>query len=1527
MRKIFAVIVMSLWGVVLYGQNDSMEPTLVSSATYVREIPSLSSMDNIIAAVGFQHVAPPKRRGSNTFVAGKGLPAGPDPLVQQQRNTQTTQGRAPITSFIAHQGTVLNDPTGAIGPNHYVYAFNSGFGILDRSGNVLVPEASLGTLFPGETLGDPVVVYDRYADRFIIMEFSNSPNGFLIAVGQGPDPVNDGWYTYRFNTGTFPDYEKLSVWTDGYYITANKDQGSLTSSEVVYAVERDEMLTGNPNAQLIGFPLPSASNSGFYSPGGFNATGPSLPPLGTPHPIVYLQDDSWSGVSTDHLKIWNISVNWNNPGSSSISSPQTINTNSFDSVFDGGSFQNLDEPGSGPDIDALQATMMYQTNYRRFTTHNSAVMNFVVDVSGNDTKAGIRWFELRQSADGQPWTIHQEGTYSQPNHSVFCGSIGMDSQGNIGLGYTIVSSSVYTSLRYTGRLASDPLGVMTVAEQVIVNGNAQNNRSDGRYGDYAHLTIDPLDDFTFWHIGEYMQGSASTVRKSHVAAFQIGTLSNDTDPPTAPSNLTASNITATTVDLNWTASTDNIGVTGYDVYRDGLLAGTVTGTSYTATGLSPSTSYSFYVIARDAAGNQSPQSNTVNPTTAAVTACSGGISSFPYAESFESSFGAWTQDSSDDINWTRNSGGTPSSNTGPSAAADGTWYAYVEASSPNYPNIQAILNSPCFDLNGASQATFSFQYHMYGAADLGTFNLEASNDNGLSWTSVWSQSGNQGNQWNSVDVDLSAYAGDGVQLRFNRVTGSTWQADIAIDDLSLSTTVNDTQAPTAPSNLTASNTTTSSTDLSWTASTDNVGVTGYNVFQGGSQIGTTAGTTYNVIGLSPDTAYNFYVIAFDAAGNQSPQSNTVNITTDPITGGGGCSGGITSYPYSESFESSFGAWTQDTGDDINWTRDSGGTPSSNTGPSSGADGSWYVYVEASSPNYPNIQAILNSPCFDLSGESQALFSFEYHMYGATDMGTFALEASDDDGTTWTSLWSQTGNQGNQWNSVDVDLAAYVGGSVQLRFNRITGSTWQADIAVDAIGLDTAGVDTQAPTAPSNLTASNTTTTTTDLSWTASTDNVGVTGYDVYQNGSQIGTTSGTSYDVTGLSPDTVYSFYVIAFDAAGNQSAQSNTANVTTDPVSGVGGCSGGISSFPYSESFESGIGAWTQDTGDDINWTRDSGGTPSSNTGPSGGADGSWYMYVEASSPNYPNIQAILNSPCFDLSGETQATFSFQYHMYGATDMGSFALEASDDDGATWTSIWSQSGNQGNQWNSADVDLAAYVGGSVQLRFNRVTGSTWQADIAIDDVSVSTGGSSNNCAAANLTLTITLDNYPEETAWTLQTSGGATVASNSYSTANPDGSTVVENINGLSSGDYTFTITDSYGDGICCSYGNGSYTLESAVGVIVTGGNFGSSESTNFCVDDTKAPSNAPINTRVLAGTDVAQFKVYPNPAQTHLNIETLGQKVDDVKIFSMYGILVRHIEDLKGNSIDVSGLSSATYFIRITSGDTEITRKFLKE
>jgi hypothetical protein len=342
--------------------------------------------------------------------------------------------------------------------------------------------------------------------------------------------------------------------------------------------------------------------------------------------------------------------------------------------------------------------------------------------------------------------------------------------------------------------------------------------------------------------------------------------------------------------------------------------------------------------------------------------CTANVSTLPYGESFEANFGLWTQAGGDDLDWTRDSAGTPSTGTGPATGADGNFYVYVEASGDGtgFPNKRAILNSPCFDLSTQTEATFIFNNHMFGSTDGGRVDLEASDDNGTTWTSLWNQTGNQGNQWNTVSIGLNAYTGSSVQLRFNRITGGTWQSDFALDNARL------------------------------------------------------------------------------------------------VAGGGtssGCVGGQTA-PYGEGFETSIGLWTQAGGDDLDWTRDSARTPSAGTGPSSGSQGTSYIYVEASGngTGFPNKSAIINSPCLDLNAASSATFTFDYHMFGSTDGGRVDLEASNDNGATWTSIWNQTGNQGNQWNTVSINLAAYVGGGVQLRFNRVTGGTWQSDVAIDNINL-------------------------------------------------------------------------------------------------------------------------------------------------------------------------------------------------------------------------------------------------------------------------------------------------------------------------------------------------------------------------------------------------------------------------------------------------------------------------------------------
>jgi len=458
----------------------------------------------------------PKGRMANTVVPGKGFPKGNDPLVEQQRSVTPQRVQPPILTFTADISQATpSDPTGAASMTHYVGAWNSAFRIFDKAtGAPLTAELALGTLFPGNNIGDPIVFYDAAADRIVITEFDSSPNGFNVAVCQGNDPVNDGWHVYTtgFGTGSFPDYTKFSVWGNKYMVTAN-----IGSTNRVFAVERNQMLNGNP-AQFVALPLPGISTSGFYSPQAFHTTDDQLAGNTVPAPIVYLQDDAWSGVTDDHLKIWSATIDWANPGAATMSAAQIITTADFISVFDGGSFSNLPQPGGGAAQDALQATIMNQAQYRRFPGYNTVVFNFVVDTDGTAGElAGIRWYELRQVADGQPWTIFQEGTYTSPagGKHAFSGSMAMNGNGDIAMGYTTISNTERIAIQYTGRLATDPLNAMWAGESLIAQSSA--NNPSNRLADYVQLSVDPADDTSFWHIAEYFEPS----RRDVVAHFSL----------------------------------------------------------------------------------------------------------------------------------------------------------------------------------------------------------------------------------------------------------------------------------------------------------------------------------------------------------------------------------------------------------------------------------------------------------------------------------------------------------------------------------------------------------------------------------------------------------------------------------------------------------------------------------------------------------------------------------------------------------------------------------------------------------------------------------------------------------------------------------------------------------------------------------------------------------------------------------------------------------------------------------------------
>jgi hypothetical protein len=496
--------------------GDSQKPSWTQTLEY-KFVPSITDQikdGTFIPADKDAHkkLGREKRWHGNKVVPGKGLPKGNDPLLYLQENVITKSSRDPILTFETTSNTATpSDPTGEIGRDYYIASWNSSFRFFNLDGTAASPASSLSTLFGNDESGDPIALYDSEVDRYIITSMGGS--GLNFAISQGNNPILDGWHVYSassFGTdGQFPDYPKYSIWSDGYYCTTN------TSNNNLYVLERDKIIDGDPTASIQGFDAPQMITSGFASAQVLDITNDDHPSEGNAT-MVYLQDDAWNQVPTDHLKIWTINIDWDNSNNSSISSPYSLDTSSFTSVFDGGNFANLTQ-SSGPDIDAMQATLMNQAQFRKFSTHNSAVFNFVIDVlSGSDELAAVRWYELRQSADGEPWVIHQEGTYTAPDgRHAFGASMAMDIQGNIGMGYSSMSSTENISLRYTGRYANDPVGQMTIEENLIGQSNATNPNT--RYADYAHMSVDPSNDKTFWFVSEYFKPG----RRDLVGTFQV----------------------------------------------------------------------------------------------------------------------------------------------------------------------------------------------------------------------------------------------------------------------------------------------------------------------------------------------------------------------------------------------------------------------------------------------------------------------------------------------------------------------------------------------------------------------------------------------------------------------------------------------------------------------------------------------------------------------------------------------------------------------------------------------------------------------------------------------------------------------------------------------------------------------------------------------------------------------------------------------------------------------------------------------
>ena len=444
-----------------------------------------------------------------------------------------------------------SDDSGAVGYDYYVQVVNTAMMVYDKSGNILAGPISGNTFWRnqpdcggGQNWSDAVVRFDRYANRWILSRPGGRPNGqdSCVAVSQTSDPTGP-WDEYAFEVNNttnhlaryFNDYSKIAVFSDAYYATADPNKIFSGLGNTISAFDRSAMLAGDPAPQFVTFFVPAPQTPFTRShmlPA--DLEGSRVPESNTPEYIVQVQDDTL-GFPADRLQVYEFHVNWNDPSSSTLVPtdslvPEPFNCNACVDQF------CIEQPGIPTKLDSLSyGYMMQRLTYRDFGDHQMLLLDHTVAADGDPTQnhAGIRWYELRMGTSG-PWEIYQQGTYAPDANDRWLGSIAMDRNGNIALGFHVSGANEFPSLHYVGRRPSDPLGTLPLGELTLMDGNgAQLN--DSFFGDYSQMAIDPSDDCTFWYTGTYYPATGNATHwHTRIGVFRFANCSPAPRPRPTP---------------------------------------------------------------------------------------------------------------------------------------------------------------------------------------------------------------------------------------------------------------------------------------------------------------------------------------------------------------------------------------------------------------------------------------------------------------------------------------------------------------------------------------------------------------------------------------------------------------------------------------------------------------------------------------------------------------------------------------------------------------------------------------------------------------------------------------------------------------------------------------------------------------------------------------------------------------------------------------------------------------------------------
>ncbi|MGI6342142.1 MAG: BACON domain-containing protein [Bacteroidales bacterium] len=632
MKKLILATVLMLFVFVsstsLAQKSEPVSPTLIKTGKLVgiskplSDIPPMDAEEaKIMAEKAKKRVLNPKLRYRSYPFAETALPKGEDPALQKVYSKAGKSTSNYVLQNFEGQGSPYYPPdaNGSAGPNHYMQTVNTTYAIYSKTGQLLAGPTAMNQLFgsvPGaqHNDGDPLIQYDEMADRWVAVEFSISgSNDFmLMAVSTTNDPTGT-WYQYSFDVDDMPDYEKLGIWRDGYYMGVNN-----SSSRDIYVFDRDAMLTGQPNPTFIGFDNPwrPVGVDGFMCVPPVDNDG-TFAPAGTPGLFVAIKDDAFSG-GQDELWIYELAVNWTNPSASTFNRVQQLQVQPFDSNF-GNNWDNIAQPGVTRKLDAIPQVVMNVPQYRNFGSYQTIVCCHTVDVD-NTNHAGIRWYELRKTSTGAGggWSIRQQGTYAPDQHSRWMGSIAMNASGAIALGYSISSSTVYPGIRVTGQTQAQyqlASGIMDFPEISVQEGTASQSNAN-RWGDYSLMAVDPVDNITFWYTSQYKKTSSGN--HTRIVSFKIGNnpVAITLDPTSVTQNSATLNGTvnpntlATTYHFEW-GTTEAYGNT---TTTQSLPAGTTAvNVSADLSGLTPGTTYHYRITATNSDGTSYGLDKTFTP--------------------------------------------------------------------------------------------------------------------------------------------------------------------------------------------------------------------------------------------------------------------------------------------------------------------------------------------------------------------------------------------------------------------------------------------------------------------------------------------------------------------------------------------------------------------------------------------------------------------------------------------------------------------------------------------------------------------------------------------------------------------------------------------------------------------------------------------------------------------------------------------------------------------------------------------------